>query len=191
MSGLSPSLILSHVFGARSDVPNNVHFVDENIVLYPAGHCLILHDTETKSQRFIYGSKASVGGRGNLMEVSLSGLSSVTGGAPGQASLARTEITAVAVSPNKEHIAVAERGERASILIYDAKTLKKKKILSTSEAASKEYVSLAFSPDSKYLLSQGGSPNFSLINWAWDQVKPLDSVRTEIRVRFLPSVLLM
>lgn len=181
MSGLSPSLIPSHIFGLRSDIPDNIHFIDDGLVLYPAGHGLVLYNMETKAQRFIHGSKG-----GNLAAANRI-VSEASGGGGGSGSslspaLTRTEITAIAVSPNREFIAVAEKGERASILIYDVQTLKKKKILATSEAASKEYVSLAFSADSKYLLSQGGAPNFSLINWVWDQVKPLDNIRADVKV---------
>jgi hypothetical protein len=41
------------------------------------------------------------------------------------------------------------------ISIYDTVTLKKKKVLSSSEAGAHEYVSLAFSADGKLVLAQG------------------------------------
>lgn len=48
---------LSHrmIFGLASDVKANVHYLEDTCVLYPAGHSVVLYDTETKTQRFIHG----------------------------------------------------------------------------------------------------------------------------------------
>lgn len=84
----------------------------------------------------------------------------------------------MAVSPNKRYVAVAERGvERGLINVYDVRTLKKKKTLyNATDMKSKEYVSLCFSPDSKNLLSAGGAPDFTVINWLWGKTKPVQTV---------------
>ena len=37
--------------------------------------------------------------------------------------------------------------------------------------ASREFVSLAFSPDSKNLLTHGGAPDWSLVYWLWEKAK--------------------
>ncbi|EDO36068.1 predicted protein [Nematostella vectensis] len=94
-----------------------------------------------KSQRFIPGSDKSVG------------------------------MTAMAVSPNRRYVAIAEKGEKATITIYDLHTLRKKKVLSHPEVQSAEFVSLAFSPDSKYLVSQSGRPDWTLLYWTWEKAK--------------------
>ena len=84
-------------------------------------------------------------------------------------------ITALAVSPSKRYVAVAERAERGQVNVYDLHTLKKRKVLSTPESASREYVSLCFSADNKFLLTLGGAPDWTLVCWAWEKAKPLAS----------------
>ena len=66
-------------------------------------------------------------------------------------------MSALAVSPNKRYAAIAEKKrERPTIAIFDLTTLRRRKVLSFAEGTSQEYISLAFSPDSKYLISQVG-----------------------------------
>ncbi|KAI9091829.1 hypothetical protein DFS34DRAFT_596863 [Phlyctochytrium arcticum] len=48
-----PSVIPSHVFGLNADVHNNLVYVDDQTVLYPAGTQLVSYSTEQKSQKFI------------------------------------------------------------------------------------------------------------------------------------------
>jgi hypothetical protein len=96
-------------------------------------------------------------------------------------------ITALAISPltkqsQKNRIfAVAERSEtgRASVSIYDCTTFKRKlkNSLQWSELQSGEFICLCFSPDGKYLLTQGGAPDYTLINWQLDKSKPLQIAR--------------
>ena len=104
----------------------------------------------------------------------------------------RTEICGLAVSPNKRYVAVAERGvERGLINVYDVRTLKKKKTLyNATEMRSKEYVSICFSPDSKNLLSMGGAPDWTLINWLWGKTKPVQtcSLLQSIPLAMQPSL---
>jgi len=155
MAEAAPVISHKHIFGLKADVKNNVHYLEENIVLYPAGHNVVIYNTDTKIQRFIHGSDV------NLPS-------------------GRTEITALAVSPNKRYVAVAEKGmERATIHVYDVRTLKKRKTLTTPDCHSREYVSMCFSPDNKNLLTQGGAPDWALINWLWGKSKPLQITRVE------------
>lgn len=77
---------------------------------------------------------------------------------------------------------MAERGlERAVITVYDVRTLKKRKTLSTPDCHSREYVSMCFSSDNKNLLSMGGSPDWCLINWLWGKSKPLQTTRVDTK----------
>ena len=87
-------------------------------------------------------------------------------------------MTAIAVSPNRRYVAIAEKGEKAIITIFDLHSLRRKKVLSSSEVESKEYVSLAFSPDSKYLIAQGGKPDWTLLYWTWEKAKIMATTRT-------------
>lgn len=157
----APMLQHNHIFGLKSDVANNIHFVEDNQVLYPAGHNIIIYNLHTKTQRFIHGSDVN--------------------GLQG-----RTEITALAVSPNKRYVAIAERGrERAVCHVYDVRKLKKRKTLNTSEVHSREFTSLCFSPDSKFLLTQGGSSTHGnelvLVNWLWSKSKAIQITPIETR----------
>ncbi len=46
-------------------------------------------------------------------------------------------ISAMTVSPNRRLLALAERGERPSVTVYDLITMKKRKVLSHTEAGTK------------------------------------------------------
>ena len=77
--GSLAQMITRHVFGLKPDVRGNVWYLDEQTVLYPAGHNIVIFNTEQKTQKFIAGTEKTEG------------------------------ITAMAVSPNKKYVAVAER----------------------------------------------------------------------------------
>lgn len=114
-------------FGLKGDVANNVWYLDEQSIIYPSGANLVIFNIDQKVQKFI---PCSVGSEG---------------------------MTALAVSPNKRYAAIAEKKrERPTIAIFDLTTLRRRKVLSFAEGTSQEYISLAFSPDSKYLISQVG-----------------------------------
>ena len=87
-------------------------------------------------------------------------------------------MTALAVSPNRRYVAIAEKGEKPTITIYDLHSLRKKKVLSSPEVQSVEYISLAFSPDSKYLVAQGGKPDWTLLYWTWEKSKVMATTKT-------------
>ncbi|KAG1658747.1 hypothetical protein FOA52_000860 [Chlamydomonas sp. UWO 241] len=129
------------VFGFRGDVSDNIGYTDEGAIVYPAGHNVVLYSPDTKTQRLIPGTLESEG------------------------------ITAICVSSNKRLLAVAERAEKAMITVYDLQTLKRRKVLVSADAGSKEYVSLSFSADGKMLLAQGGGPEFNLVLWVWEKSK--------------------
>jgi hypothetical protein len=54
----APLLGYRAIFGLKPDVKSNVHYVDDQTVLYPAGHNVIIYSAETKTQRFIHGTPA-------------------------------------------------------------------------------------------------------------------------------------
>ncbi len=41
------------VYGLKGDVRDNVAFVDEQTVLYPAGAAVVAYNVDTRQQRFI------------------------------------------------------------------------------------------------------------------------------------------
>ena len=137
-----------HIFGYRTGVTSSIAYHDEQTIVFPSGANTILYNIDQKSQKFIPATDRSEG------------------------------MTAMAVSPNRRYVAVAEKGEKATITIYDLHSLRKRKILSSPEIQSTEFVSLAFSPDSKYLVAQGGRPDWTLLYWTWEKSKVMASVKT-------------
>jgi WD40 repeat protein len=133
----------SHIFGLKGDVKSCIHYIDEHVLVYPAGHNTIIYNTEDRKQKFIHGTEGTEG------------------------------ISAMAVCPSKRFVAVAEKAERGLVNMYDLKTLKKRKVLSTTEITSKQYVSVAFSQDNQLLLTMGGAPDWTLICWNWAKAKPV------------------
>ena len=143
-----PVAQLKHVFGLRGGVVGGIAFQDEQTLVYPAGSNIVLYNVEQKVQRFIAGSEKA------------------------------QNVTAMAITPNRRYIAIAEKGDKsATITIYDVHTLKRKKVLSAADLGISEFVSLAFSPDSKYLASQGGKPEWTLMYWMWEKSKVMASVK--------------
>lgn len=50
-----------HVFGLRTDVRDGVHVLDDGAVLFVAGHCVVLHAMDARTQvRPRFGSRCSI-----------------------------------------------------------------------------------------------------------------------------------
>ena len=137
-----------HIFGLKSGVLGNICYHDEQTIVYPSGANCILYNIDQKSQKFITGTPGSEG------------------------------MTALTVSPNRRYVAIAEKAEKPIITIYDLHSLRKRKVLSSTDVKASEYVSLAFSPDSKYLVAQGGKPDYTLLYWTWEKNKVMAVQKT-------------
>ena len=87
-----------HIFGLKPGVSGNICYHDEQTIVYPAGANCILYNIDQKAQKFIPGSEKSEG------------------------------MTAIAVSPNRRYVAIAEKGDKPTITIYDLHSLRKKKV---------------------------------------------------------------
>lgn len=86
---------------------DNLHYVDDHSVVFPAGHQTVVYNMDTKIQKFVPGTIDSEG------------------------------ISGIAVSPNNKFLAVAEQAEKAMITVYDLQTLKRRKVLMSTDAGSK------------------------------------------------------
>ena len=140
---------VKHVFGLKGEITGNINYVDEQTIVYPSGANTILYNIDQKSQKFIPGSDKTLG------------------------------TTSMCVSPNRRYVAVAEKGaEKATVTIYDLHSLRRRKILSSADIQSNEIVSMAFSPDSKYLIAQGGRPDWTLVYWTWEKSKVMAVTKT-------------
>jgi cilia- and flagella-associated protein 57 len=143
-------LVPRHIFGLKSNCKDNVWFMDDGIVVYPAGNYIVLLSVATGTQRFIPCSVDSDG------------------------------ITAVAISPSLRYIAVAEQGpKRAVVNVFDLHTLKRRKNLSSPDVNAKAFVSMCFSADNKLLVTQSSGPDWSLTAWQWEKSKPLATTKIQ------------
>ena len=156
-------------FGLKADVRDNICFLDEQTVLYPAGSSLIVYNVDTRTQRFI--QVRATAPWGGCLATCLP----TTRRAQGNEGAVHT---AMAVSPNRRYLAVAEQGEVPSVSVYDLHTLKRRKTLAARDTSATSFGCLCFSPDSKYLVTLSGSPDWTLSYWAWEKSRdPMASVR--------------
>jgi hypothetical protein len=101
------ALLHRHLFGVKGDVRDPICYVDEQTVLYPAGHNTVIFNLEQRAQRFLPGTEKT------------------------------EEITAITVSPNKKFVAVAEKSEKGMITVFDLHSLKRRRLLTSTESLSK------------------------------------------------------
>ncbi|KAM9501173.1 cilia- and flagella-associated protein 57 [Clarias gariepinus] len=87
---------------------------------------------------------------------------------------------ALTISPNWRYLAVSERGERGTITVYDLQheQSRKRKVLTGGDITVQEFVCMAFSSDSKYLLGQGGGPDWTLFYWMWEKNRVMATVKS-------------
>ncbi|RXN13979.1 cilia- and flagella-associated 57 [Labeo rohita] len=87
---------------------------------------------------------------------------------------------ALAISTNRRYLAVSECVEKATITVYDLQheQSRKRKVLTGGDISVDEFVCMAFSPDSKYLIGQAGGPDWTLFLWMWEKKKVMATVKT-------------
>jgi WD40 repeat protein len=80
-------------------------------------------------------------------------------------------ITALDLSPSKKLLAVCERAERAICRIFDTSTFKRRKVLTSFDYNSKEFVSVSFAPTAEktHLVTLTGEPDIRVLIWTWDK----------------------
>ncbi|KAF5888302.1 cilia- and flagella-associated protein 57, partial [Clarias magur] len=141
---------LQHVFGLRTGVKNNLHFTDEQTVVFPCGNNCARYNIHQRCYKFISGTERSQG------------------------------MQALAISPNWRYLAVSECGERGTITVYDLQheQSRKRKVLTGGDVGVQEFVCTAFSSDSKYLLGQGGGPDWTLFYWMWEKNRVMATVKS-------------
>ncbi|XP_076020168.1 cilia- and flagella-associated protein 44 [Genypterus blacodes] len=99
-------------------------------------------------------------------------------------------IGSVAVHPSREYFAVAEKGNRPNIIVYEFPSLRPHRIL--DGGAKLAYSFVDFSRDGKLLASVGSAPDFMLSLWDWrqEEVKlSCKAISQEVyRVTFSPHI---
>lgn len=141
------SLSKRHAFGIKSDVHGCLNWLDDHTLIYPVGRNVVMHNVQSNAQKFFLTSEKA------------------------------ESISAIALSPNKKFIAIAESGEHPQIQIVDTTTRKRRKVLTVTDLGSDKFVALSFSADGRHLATQGGAPQWSLLYWNWERSKPLAQVQ--------------
>ncbi|XP_064003867.1 cilia- and flagella-associated protein 57 isoform X2 [Pogoniulus pusillus] len=140
------------VFGCRPRVGGGVCFVEDQVVLHAAGTgCLRLH-LEQKWQKFIPGTEKSRG------------------------------VRALAVSPSRQYLAVSETvAEKPVLTVYElsSEPVRRRRTLFAAELPAREAVSLAFSPDCRFLAAATAPPEGHLTYWFWEKQRLMAAVRVE------------
>nr|CCC46736.1 conserved hypothetical protein, fragment [Trypanosoma vivax Y486] len=137
------TLVRRHAFGVKADVHGCIAWVEEGTLIYPIGKTVALHNLNTNTQRFLETSQRGGG------------------------------ITALAVSPNRKFIAIAECGPSPQVQIFDSVTRKRRKVLTVLDLDCDRFTALDFSSDGRHLVTQGGAPHWRLFFWNWERSKPL------------------
>jgi hypothetical protein len=121
-------------------VYNNAVFIDETIVIYPAGLNIIVYNIEKKTQK--------------IVPLQMDG----------------DQIGCLAVNFEEQVLAVGTRApynadkkddsdKKASIYIFDLNNFKRKRVAKTTETTgAREFISITFSSDNKTIIAQGSGP---------------------------------
>ncbi|XP_073936510.1 cilia- and flagella-associated protein 57 isoform X1 [Castor canadensis] len=150
-----------HVFGFCSHVANNIFFFDEQVIIFPSGNHCVKYNVDQKWQKFIPGSDKSQG------------------------------MLALSISPNRRYLAISETvQEKPIITIYELSSIpcRKRKVLSNFDFQVQKFISMSFSPDSKYLLTQTSPPESHLVYWLWEKQKVMALIRTDIQNNLIYQV---
>uniref|UniRef100_A0A7S4PPE0 Uncharacterized protein n=1 Tax=Guillardia theta TaxID=55529 RepID=A0A7S4PPE0_GUITH len=154
LEDVSTFLQFSHCYGAWSGVRDNVIHTSDNSIAYPAGRHLCVYNSETKEMSFLL--------QPENVEV----------------------MTAISASPNtRKYLAVAEQLVDGTSQVSVFNTASEKRVKTLSHADCKTFVSLCFSNDSKFLVTVGGGPEFTMIYWNWFHAKVVASCRINSEVR--------
>ncbi|KAJ8779488.1 hypothetical protein J1605_012372 [Eschrichtius robustus] len=89
---------------------------------------------------------------------------------------------ALSISPNRRYLAISETvQEKPVITIYELSAVpcRKRKVLNNFDFPVQKFICMAFSPDSKYLLTQTSPPESNLVYWLWEKQKVMAIVRTD------------
>jgi hypothetical protein len=136
---------IKQILGIKPDVNPSIIALNDVEVIYVSGHNVIIHsiDQIAAQQRIIPG---------------LEGCQS---------------ITAMALSPNKKEIAVCEKAENAVCVIYEMSTLKRRKILCSTDYASTTFTAVNFAKSSEklnqFIVTITGEPDYRAIVWLWEK----------------------
>ncbi|KAF4092135.1 hypothetical protein AMELA_G00017440 [Ameiurus melas] len=143
-----------HIFGLCREARNNLLFSDEHTIIFPSGNNCVLSDVRQRWTKFIPGAMPC--------------------------RLGEQGIQALALSPDRRYLAVSELREQRTITIFDIQSepCSKRQVLTGGSNGVHEFVCMAFSADSKYLLGQSGGLDWTLFYWEWEKNEAIAMVQT-------------
>ncbi|KAJ3163963.1 Cilia- and flagella-associated protein 57 [Geranomyces variabilis] len=157
------SVSYSHVFGINTQIRTNIHYVDQHTLMYSAGCNIIALNVEAGTQRYTPCNGYAITALTLSLDRRL--FAAAEKGAPWD------------VSPKMTRI--ERSGTRPVVTVYEGYSSKKRRSLNASDnCASKEFVALSFSSDTKYLAAQGGAPDWQLHFYVWEKGKLLATLST-------------
>ncbi|KAJ3157757.1 Cilia- and flagella-associated protein 57 [Geranomyces variabilis] len=194
-----PSVFTSRVFGLGRDVRNNIAYLDEQTVVYPAGTQIVSYNIEQRSQHFM-GIYDGEGITAMAVNPSLTMIAvGVRGGAansgPGTAAVVGDEksgggkdgvgtsmvfgrdlvTTSTTTAPGGTAAVVETEG---AVVLYDLQTGRKKKVLVTGDSNTKEFISISFSNNGNHIVAQSAGPEWNIYIWDWDKAKLRGTVKS-------------
>ena len=102
-----------------------------------------------------------------------------------------SQLMALALAPSKKYLAMCEGGEHSQVSIYHLASQRRHRTLSCPDLQISEFVSVAFSADSRLLAGIGmGGAECTLVLWLWEKGKIVASQRLLLpatRVTFNPA----
>ncbi|KAL1129600.1 hypothetical protein AAG570_012545 [Ranatra chinensis] len=131
------------LFGINPLIKGNVHFIKEDLIIYPAGQTFTVNDLTKKTQTHI------------------------------AIPWSKKTINLIVMSPNRKYLAVAESGDRPTISIFDLRDRTRIKYLGNPVAGSKakRFASIAFTFDNKYMVAITGEPDWLLLWYNWERAR--------------------
>lgn len=148
------------MFGLTFAPPGLSLVSDDRVAVFPAGASLVFADLDTRAQEFIE---------------------------------LNHPISCFAVDGKKRFVAVAGKtGEKPIVEVYEVATKKPRKTFTLTVEApeAREFVSIAVSPDGKYVAAQAGAPDWTLHVWHFDKPKPIAAFTSSKKPRSRQSSVL-
>ncbi|XP_014256263.1 cilia- and flagella-associated protein 57-like isoform X2 [Cimex lectularius] len=122
-------------------IRGNIHFLDDEQIIHPVGRVIVVDNINTNQQSYI-----------RLPETGKT-------------------ITIMCMSPNRKHLAVAEKSARPTISVFCMMTKRRIKVLNNPiEGCTSDYFAdICFTCDNKTLVAMAGEPDWLLLFYDWER----------------------
>ncbi|KAJ3101659.1 Cilia- and flagella-associated protein 57 [Phlyctochytrium planicorne] len=160
-------LVQSHVFGVNREVRNNVTYLDEQTILYPAGTQLVQYNVEQKVQKFLPVNEGD-----GITTLHISSGQAYAAVAVKSAEKGPFVIVMDVQNPRKRKILMPPEGIQSKVVSYSDY------FAEANASLPQEIISVSFSNDSKHVLAQSGAPDWGLYYWSWEKTKLLATLKT-------------